>query len=59
MSIARKQIGHDLAPLLAKSIAKVRDQKAAARVWTDDELAAVQQAVDEELWRVAFKGAEQ
>jgi hypothetical protein len=51
--LARKQLGRDLAPLLAKSIVKVRERKAAERIWTDRELAAVHAQIEAELWRVA------
>lgn len=56
--LAKKQLGRDLAPLLAKSIVKVREQKAAERIWTDEELADAHEAVDVELWRVAWRGIE-
>lgn len=55
MAVAKKQLGPDLAPLLAKSIVKVREQKAAERVWSDEEVARAHQEIDCELWRVAFK----
>lgn len=58
MAIARKQIGPDLAPLLAGSIVKVRERKAAERIWSDEELATVHEQVDVELWRVAWLGAD-
>lgn len=54
--IAEKQLGLDLAPLLAKSIVKARARKAAERLWSDDELASAHEQLDEELRRVARVG---
>ena len=58
MAVAKKRIGPDLAPLLAKSIVKVREQKAAERIWTDAEIARAHEELDVELWRMAWRGIE-
>ncbi len=54
VTFAYRRLGHDL----AKSIVKVRERKAAERIWSDEELASVHNQVDVELWRMAWRGIE-
>ncbi len=46
----------DLSLLLMRSIVKAQERKRGERLWTDSELETVHEQMNDELWRVSFKG---